>query len=38
MTITIPGLPMVLDVQSITMTQQGILVHITGRNVTLSGS
>jgi LmeA-like phospholipid-binding len=36
MTITIPGLPMGLDLQSITMTQQGILVHITGHNVTLS--
>ena len=38
MTITIPGLPMGLDVQSVTMTQQGILVHITGHNVTLSGN
>lgn len=38
MTITIPGLPMGLNVQSITMTQQGILVHITGHNVTLSGN
>ena len=37
-TITIPGLPMGLDVQSVTMTQQGILVHITGHNVTLSGN
>lgn len=38
MTITIPGLPMGINVQSITMTQQGILVHITGQNVTLSGN
>ena len=38
MTITIPGLPMGLDVQSITMTQQGILVHIVGHNVTLTGN
>ncbi|HEY9241118.1 MAG TPA: DUF2993 domain-containing protein [Streptosporangiaceae bacterium] len=38
MTITIPGLPMGITVQSITMTQQGILVHITGQNVTLSGN
>lgn len=37
MTITIPGLPMGLNVQSITMTRQGILVHIVGKNVTLSG-
>jgi predicted flap endonuclease-1-like 5' DNA nuclease len=37
MTITIPGLPMGINLQSITMTQQGILVHITGQNVTLSG-
>jgi hypothetical protein len=38
MTITIPGLPMGLNVQSVTMTQQGILVHIVGHNVTLSGN
>lgn len=38
MTITVPGLPMGLDVQSVTMTQQGILVHIVGHNVTLTGS
>lgn len=38
MTITIPGLPMGLNVQSVTMTQQGILVHIIGKNVTLSGN
>jgi hypothetical protein len=38
MTITIPGLPMGLNVQSVTMTQQGILVHIVGHNVTLTGN
>ncbi len=38
MTITVPGLPMGLKVQSITITQQGILVRITGKNVTLSGN
>jgi hypothetical protein len=38
MTITIPGLPMGLNVKSVTMSQQGILVHIIGKNVTLSGN
>jgi predicted flap endonuclease-1-like 5' DNA nuclease len=38
MTITIPGLPRGLNVQSVTMTQQGILIHIIGKNVTLSGN
>ena len=37
MTIKVPGLPMGIDVQSITMTQQGILAHITGQNVTFTG-
>jgi hypothetical protein len=36
MTITVPGLPMGITVQSVSITAQGILVHITGRNVTLS--
>lgn len=36
MTITIPGVPIGLKLASIRMTPQGILVHITGRNVTLS--
>jgi len=38
MTITIPGLPMGINLQSITMTPEGIQVHITGQNVTLSGN
>jgi DUF2993 family protein len=36
MTITIPGVPVGLKLASITMTSQGILIHITGHNVTLS--
>ena len=36
MTITIPGVPVGLKLASITMTSQGILIHITGQNVTLS--
>jgi LmeA-like phospholipid-binding len=38
MTITIPGVPVGLKLASVTMTPQGILVHITGKNVTLSNS
>jgi hypothetical protein len=37
MTITVPGLPIGITLQSIGLTAQGILVHITGTNVTLSG-
>jgi predicted flap endonuclease-1-like 5' DNA nuclease len=36
MTITIPGVPVGLKLASISMTSQGILIHITGKNVTLS--
>lgn len=36
MTITVPGLPIGITLQSVSLTGQGILVHITGKNVTLS--
>ena len=37
MTITVPGLPVGITLRSVSITAQGILVHITGKNVTLSG-
>jgi ABC-type lipoprotein release transport system permease subunit len=36
-TITIPQLPMGLTLQSVSVTAQGILVHITGQNVAFGG-
>jgi hypothetical protein len=36
MTITIPGVPVGLKLARISMTPQGILIHITGKNVTLT--
>jgi hypothetical protein len=36
-TITIPKLPMGLTLQSVSVTTQGILVHITGQNIAFGG-
>jgi hypothetical protein len=36
-TITIPALPMGMTVQSVTVSAQGVLINITGQNVTFGG-
>ena len=36
-TITIPALPLNMTLQSVSVSAQGVLIHITGQNVSFGG-
>jgi hypothetical protein len=36
-TITIPALPMGMTLQSVSVSAQGVLIHITGQNLSFGG-